>query len=53
MTENEFECDEREKCFDSIKAFCYTYNKGTYNLEWNLKDFILKKGNEVSEEYSI
>tara|TARA_B110000027_G_C16109005_1_gene296745 strand:- start:20 stop:787 length:768 start_codon:yes stop_codon:yes gene_type:complete len=53
MTENEFECDEKEKCFDTIKAFCYSYKDGIYNLEWNLKDFILQKGNEVSEEYSI
>ena len=53
MTENEFECDEKEKCFDSIKAFCYSFKDGIYNLEWNLKDFILQKGNEVSEEYSI
>ena len=53
MTKNEFECDEKEKCFDSIKAFCYSYKNGVYNLQWNLKDFILPKGNEVSEEYSI
>ena len=53
MSENEFECEEIEKCFDSIKAYCYLYENGQFILEWNLKDFILPKGNEVSEEYSI
>jgi len=53
MTKNEFECDEQEKCFNTIKAYCYINEDGLYNLEWNLTDFILPKGNEVSEEYSI
>ncbi|TMU50690.1 hypothetical protein FGG15_17980 [Flagellimonas algicola] len=53
MTENEFECDEKEKCLDSIKAFCYSFKDGSYRTQWSLKDFILPGGNEVSEEYSI
>jgi len=53
MTENSKECEELEKCLNSIKAFCYEFKNGNYNLEWNLNDFILPEGNEVSEEYSI
>lgn len=53
MTEDEFECDEKEKCFDTIKASCYSFKDGLYQLQWSLKDFILPEGNEVSEEYSI
>ncbi|REE24831.1 hypothetical protein DFQ09_103137 [Winogradskyella pacifica] len=53
MTENKVKCDERKDCFDAIKVFCFLYKNGQYDLEWNLTDFILPKGNEVSEEYSI
>ena len=53
MTENEFECNEKEQCFNAIEAFCYSQKDGLYTLSWSLKDFILPEGNEVSEEYSI
>ncbi|WP_370277515.1 M949_RS01915 family surface polysaccharide biosynthesis protein [Flavobacterium sp. J27] len=53
MTENKTECDNGKECFDSIKAFCFNLKEEQYHLEWKLKDFILPKGNEVSEEYSI
>lgn len=53
MTENEIECDKKEKCPDTINAYCYSYKNNLYKLEWSFKDHILPKGNEVSEEYSI
>ncbi|MFD1552988.1 M949_RS01915 family surface polysaccharide biosynthesis protein [Putridiphycobacter roseus] len=53
MTKNQFECDEMEACFDTIKAYAYTFEKGSFKSEWQLKDFISSKGNAVSEEYSI
>lgn len=53
MTENSTECEQQKECFDTIKANCYSFKNDTYNLEWILKDFILPKGNRISEEYSI
>ncbi|MFB9053067.1 M949_RS01915 family surface polysaccharide biosynthesis protein [Formosa undariae] len=53
MTENEFECNEKEQYFNAIEAFCFSYKDGLYKLAWSLKDFILPEGNEVSKEYSI
>ncbi|WP_179336138.1 M949_RS01915 family surface polysaccharide biosynthesis protein [Winogradskyella costae] len=53
MTKNEIECDNGQECFDSIKAFCFNLKGDRFMQEWKLTDFILPKGNEVSEEYSI
>lgn len=53
MTENNVPCNERKDCFDSIKAYCFQYKNKEFNLKWRMTDFILPKGNEVSEEYSI
>jgi hypothetical protein len=53
ITENKVDCNEKKDCFDTIKAFCFLYKNQKYNLEWNMTDFILPKGNEVSEEHSI
>ena len=53
MTENEYDAQEREQSFDSIKAYCYSLNNGVFTLDWRLTDFILPNGNEVSQEYSI
>jgi hypothetical protein len=53
MTENEIECNNGQKCYDSIKAFCFSFKDDRFIQEWKLTDFILPKGSEVSEEYSI
>lgn len=49
MTENTTDCKEKDKCFDSIKTYCYSYKNDIFNLKWTLKDFILPN----SYEYSI
>lgn len=53
MTHHEYPCQKSEECIDSIKAYCYGYTRGRYNLEWKLRDFILTEGYKTSEEYSI
>jgi len=50
MTENMEGC---EACHDKIKAYCFLKEGNAYELEWKMQDFILPKGNDVSEEYSI
>lgn len=49
MTENTTECNEQKECFDSIKAYCYSYKNDTFKLKWTFNDFILPD----SYEYSI
>lgn len=53
MTKNEIECDDGQECYDSIKAFCFSFKDDRFIQEWKLTDFILPKGNQVSKEYSI
>ncbi|WP_452232039.1 M949_RS01915 family surface polysaccharide biosynthesis protein [Lacinutrix sp. MEBiC02595] len=49
MTRNKIACEERAACFDRIKASCYTYKAGVFNLQWTVKDAILPS----KDEYSI
>ena len=54
LTVKETKCgNEYVNCNKAIKAYCIDYKNNNYNLKWNLNDFILPNGNEVSEEFSI
>ncbi|WP_166386397.1 M949_RS01915 family surface polysaccharide biosynthesis protein [Polaribacter sp. 11A2H] len=54
LTVKETKCgNEYVNCNKAIKAYCIDYKNNNYHLKWNLNDFILPNGNEVSEEFSI
>ncbi len=53
LSEHTYSNNEPEPQMDSIKAFCISVSNEKHVLEWSISDFILRKGNQVSEEYSI
>jgi hypothetical protein len=53
FTEKSYQKEGTVLMNDSIKAFCFLMENKDLKLEWNLSDFIQRKGNEVSEENNI
>lgn len=48
MTQNKIECQQREKCYDSIKVLCYLFKNNNYKIQWKLNDFIVPNLYEYS-----
>ena len=53
LTEHPDENGEKPEHNDSIKAYSYLVTASGWQLDWQLKDFILPNGNPNSREYSI
>lgn len=53
LTEHPDQNGEKSECNDSIKAHSYLVTASGWELDWQLKDFILPNGNPNSKEYSI
>lgn len=49
MTENETECEELDKCFKTLKGYCFLLKNDDFKLKWIFKDYILPD----SYEYTI